>query len=72
MLIFKNKKETERTLNHIDVFNDGIYIGYIIKSDKWYFANTKDNNLYDTSKGYYSSFEAKTKKELISIIIKNL
>ena len=65
VLSFKNKKETDRELKHIDVFCDGLYIGYMIQDNPiigtdWHFT---PNNY-----GTHDPARATTKKELIKLI----
>lgn len=73
MLTFKNKKETERELAHIDVFSDGVFIGYIIKGNsldrcKWVFSN-KNNDLYTKRENEVCELlQADTKDELKVVI----
>ena len=66
-LAFKNKKETLSMNAHIDVIENGIYIGYMIHQDKWYFvceSNDRISRFYNYKK--CESMSAETKQQLIN------
>ena len=67
MLTFKNKKETDKELNHIDVYNDGVFIGYIIRNDSLA-APVNMNWNFCTKMIAIPNLHGKTKKELIDKI----
>ena len=65
-LLFKHKKETLSMNAHIDVYENGIYLGYIIHQDKWYFvceSNDRVSRFYDYKNNV--SLNAPTKERLI-------
>jgi len=67
MLTLKNKKETEKEHSHIDVFHDGEYIGYIIKSlpteqNGWAFVNKSQYPLWKIENGINRVLFQKTLK----------
>jgi len=73
MLTLKNKKETEKEHSHIDVFHDGEYIGYIIKSlpteqNGWAFVNKSQYPLWKIENGINRVLFQKTKNKLIENI----
>lgn len=64
MIKFRQIKENDITYSHTNVYENGVFIGYIIKERecpvfrmKWYFYGTDD-----------SYFRAKTKKEIIETV----
>ena len=65
MKTFKNVKQTDKNHAHINVFENGVYIGYITSpevntvSGKWRFSGTPEN------------YSANTKSELLKLIGKN-
>jgi hypothetical protein len=67
MLTFKNKKETASELKHIDVYKDGVYIGYIIKNDSLA-APINVNWNFCTKMIAIPNLHGKSKKELIDKI----
>lgn len=71
MLTFKNKRETEKEHQHIDVYYDGEYIGYIIKSfeqDGWGFVNKSQYPLWQIENEVNRVLFQKTKNKLIENI----
>jgi hypothetical protein len=73
MLTFKNKKETLKEHPHIDVFNNGEYIGYIIKTlptepKGWGFVNKSQYPLWLVKDGVNRVLVEKTKTKLIEKI----
>ena len=65
MKTFKNVKETDKNHTYINVFENGVYIGYITSpkvntvSGKWHFSGTTEN------------YNANTKSELLKLIDEN-
>lgn len=73
MIVLKLKKGTEKELPHTDVYFDGEYIGYIIKSlktepDGWVFVNKSEHPLYRLENEVYKVLRQKTKTKLIDEI----
>lgn len=75
---YKNKKETDKEHKHIDVYINGVYVGYIISevSNKfavanWYFVYNYEFTTFKSIPKEFKingSISANTKKELINIV----
>jgi len=76
MLTVKTKKENEKEHLHWDVYYNGIFLGYVIKSNSledfnWGFVNkTNRPEFVDTSGTYTRVLNDKTKKKLLERINK--
>jgi len=66
----KNKKETERDMAHTEVYVNGEYVGYVVKSSLPEHLRVVDVNWYFVTKHpLYSPKRGKTKKEVIEKIV---
>lgn len=73
MIVLKTKRETEKELPHTDVYFDGEYLGYIIKSSKtepngWVFVNKSEYPLSIVENDVHKVLRQKTKSKLIDQI----
>ena len=65
MLTYKYKRPTDKDEGHTDVFNDGVYIGYMIQDRNWSRAIGK-NWYFEAVNGI--TLVASNRKQLIKYI----